>query len=91
MNEMLAPGVAGNMPPRLRGAVVALFVVAVTGAHWWTPQGQDYLHAIHIPLRKLYILPVVLAAIWFDLRAALLTAGAVTLLYTPHVIWQWDG
>ena len=53
--------------------------------------GEAYLHAIHISLRKLYLLPVVLAAIWFDLRAALLTAGAVTLLYAPHVIWQWGG
>ncbi|MFQ5495242.1 MAG: hypothetical protein ACE5EX_07650, partial [Phycisphaerae bacterium] len=91
MNEGLAPDVAGPVRFRWRGTIIALLVVAVTGAHWWTPQGHDYLHAIHISLRKLYLLPVVLAAIWFDLRAALLTAGAVTLLYTPHVIWQWGG
>jgi putative nucleotidyltransferase with HDIG domain len=70
---------------------VALLAVAVTAAHSWTPQGQDFLYAIHISLRKLYLLPVVLAAIWFDLRAAMLTAGAVTLLYVPHVVWQWSG
>jgi len=91
MNEMLAPDATDTLYARLRGPVVVLLVVAVTSAHWWTPQGQDYLHAIHISLRKLYVLPVVLAAIWFDLRAALLTAGAITLLYTPHVIWQWGG
>jgi len=91
MNKMLAHDTASTAHARLRGAVVALLVVAVTSAHWWTPQGQDYLHAIHISLRKLYVVPVVLAAIWFNMRAALLTAGAVTLLYAPHVILQWHG
>lgn len=91
MSEVSAPDVAGSVNSRFRGTVVALLVVAVTAAHWWTPQGQDYLHAIHISLRKLYLFPVVLAAIWFDLRAALLTAAAATVLYTPHVIWQWGG
>ncbi len=91
MNEVLARDPAGAKYSRLRGMVVALLVLAVTGAHWWTPQGQEYLHAIHISLRKLYLVPVVLAAIWFDFRAALLTAGAVTVLYAPHVIWQWGG
>ena len=91
MNDVLSPDLEGTTRRRLRGTVVALLVVAVTAAHGLTPQGQDFLHAIHISLRKLYLLPVVLAAIWFDLRAALLTAGAVTLLYAPHVILQWGG
>ena len=39
MNEVLAPDVAGDTHSRLRGTVVALFVLAVTAAHWWTPQG----------------------------------------------------
>ncbi|RJP39946.1 MAG: HD domain-containing protein [Phycisphaerales bacterium] len=76
---------------RLRHAVVAMLVLAVTAAHWWTPQGEVSLHAVHILLRKLYLLPVVLAAIWFGLRAALLTAAVITILYAPHVILQWGG
>ncbi len=91
MSKVLAPDAEGSIHGRLRASLVVLLIVAVTAAHWWTPQGQDYLLAIHISLRKLYLLPVVLAAIWFNLRAALLTAGAVTLLYAPHVIWQWRG
>lgn len=91
MNELLPPDAEGYGHSSLRGAIVVLLVVAVTSAHWWTPVGHDYLHVAHITLRKLYILPVVLAAIWFDLRAALLTAGVVTLFYTPHIILQWGG
>ena len=70
MNESLTADVEGTAHARCRGVVVVLLAVAVTAAHWWTPQGQDYLHATHVLLRKLYLLPVVLAAIWFDLRAA---------------------
>jgi putative nucleotidyltransferase with HDIG domain len=91
MNPVTAPDVEDTKHPILRGSIVVLLVVAVTGAHWWTPQGQDYLHAIHISLRKLYLVPLVLAAIWFNLRAALLTAGVITLLYVPHVLLQWGG
>jgi len=72
----------------LRVSVIALLVLGVTGAHWWMPQGQDWFHAVHIFLRKLYLLPVILTAIWFDLRTALLTAGLITLVYVPHVVWQ---
>ncbi|HUU96682.1 MAG TPA: HD-GYP domain-containing protein [Phycisphaerae bacterium] len=36
-------------------------------------------------------MPVVLAAVWFNLRGALVTAGTVALLYVPHVALQWGG
>jgi putative nucleotidyltransferase with HDIG domain len=72
-------------------ASIAWLVLLVTSAHWWTPRGGDYLHVTHVVLRKLYILPVVLAAGWFNLRGAIVTAGIVTMLYIPHVVLQWQG
>lgn len=72
-------------------AAIACLVLVVTGAHWWTPRGGDYLHVTHVVLRKLYVLPVVLAAVWFNLRGAILAAGIVTALYVPHVVLQWQG
>ena len=71
-------------------AAVALMVVAVSLAHWSLPRGSDALHIVHVVLRKLYILPVVLAAVWFDLRGAVVAAGAVAMLYLPHVFVQWS-
>jgi len=68
-----------------------MFVLGVTSAHWWTPRGDGLPHMAHVALRKLYILPVVLAAIWFDLRGSLLTAALSSMLYMPHVILQWHG
>lgn len=77
--------------PRTRTATVAALVVAVSIAHWSTPVGHDHLLVVHTALGKLYVLPVVLAAIWFNLSCAMATAAAVTLLFLPHIIWQWAG
>jgi len=44
----------------------------------------------HILLRKSFLVPVILGAIWFDLRGALLTAAGVTVVFVPHVILQWS-
>jgi hypothetical protein len=46
---------------------------------------------VHLALGKMYVLPVVLAAIWFGLRGALIAALAVTLLYIQHIVVQWAG
>ncbi|MBI4559622.1 MAG: HD domain-containing protein [Candidatus Hydrogenedentes bacterium] len=60
-------------------------------AHWTVPVAWHFWHVVHIILRKLLFVPVVLAAIWFDLRGALYVAGMVTALYLMHVYFQWAG
>jgi HD-GYP domain-containing protein (c-di-GMP phosphodiesterase class II) len=40
--------------------------------------------------RKLFIIPIILAAVWFNLRGSLATALAETVLYIPHVVLQWN-
>ncbi len=91
MHEKTDFDLEDTQPTMLRVVTIVVLVVSVTGAHWSTPMGEEYLHIIHILLRKLYLVPVVLTAIWFNLRAAMLTAGVISLLYTPHIIWQWSG
>lgn len=78
-------------PSRTLTVTVAALVAAVSAAHWWTPTGHDHLLIVHTALGKLYLLPVVLAAIWFNLRSAIATAAAITFLFLPHIIWQWAG
>lgn len=75
---------------RNRIIIILLMVSAVTTGHWWTPRSEHLLIA-HVILRKLYFLPVVTAAIWFNLRGSILTAMLVTFLYSLHVIFQWRG
>ncbi len=91
MNGLIIPTDEDIGNRRLRMAFVALCVLAVAGAHWWTPRANITDHAIHVLLRKMFLIPIVLAAVWLTLKGALLTALAITALYLPHVALQWSG
>ncbi len=74
-----------------RLAIIGILIVLVSMSHWVTPTDHHRLHALHVFLRKLFVLPIVLAAIWFDLRGALAAVCVATVLYLPHVFLQWSG
>jgi hypothetical protein len=78
-------------PPSRRAAVVALVVFAVASGHFVTPAGLHGWHWIHILLQKLFYLPILMAAAWFGLQGALLTAGAVSSVFMIHVLLDWGG
>ena len=59
--------------------------------HYATPTEPHYYHKIHIVLRKLYFLPPVIAAAWFGLRGAIITAAAVSILFSLHAVLDWPG
>jgi HD-GYP domain-containing protein (c-di-GMP phosphodiesterase class II) len=69
--------------------VVLLLVIAV--AHWGLPTTPHALHAMHVVLRKLFIVPIVLAGAWFGIRGAVVAAAVSTVLYAPHVLLNWSG
>ena len=74
-----------------RAAVVIGLLILTGLSHWITPTSRHYLYPLHIVLRKFFIIPIVLAAIWFDMRGAVLAAAGATLLYVPHIFVQWAG
>lgn len=61
--------------------LVWLPVVAITVFHYMTPHDKDWVHDI---LRRVYYLPIVVAAIWSGKRGGLVVAVVVTLAYMPH-------
>ena len=71
---------------RLRFSVLVLLVLVVTALHYGTTIQKDQFHDIY---RRLYYIPIILAGVWFCLRGGLITAAAVSLLYAPHIIFQW--
>ena len=73
----------------LRIAIIGVLLCSVIGAHWVTPVSTHGWHSVHLTLRLLLFIPVVLAAIWFNLRGALIVAAATTLLYLPYIVIQW--
>jgi len=82
--------VSGTSPP-VRAAIIVGSIILVAAFHWLTPTSHLWPHMLHVLLRKLFILPVVLAAIWFDLKGAVIAAGVISILYVPHVLLQWSG
>jgi len=74
-----------------RIAIVGVSLVVVSAAHWLVPMDNPFLHGLHLLLRKVFLLPVLLAAVWFGLRGSTVTAGLATALYLPHVLYQWGG
>lgn len=66
--------------------ILLALVGVVTALHYLTTIQMAYFHDIY---RRLYYLPIVLAGLWFGLRGGLATAIAVSLLYAPHVLFQW--
>lgn len=72
------------------GLLVALLLV-IAVAHWGLPTTPHALHAVHVVLRKLFIVPIVLAGAWFGIRGAVVAAAVSTVLYAPHVLLNWSG
>jgi len=71
--------------------VLVLLTGIIALLHYLTPTEPHDYHKIHIVLRKLYFLPPVMAAAWFGLRGACITALAVSLLFILHAFIDWPG
>ncbi|MFA5180495.1 MAG: ATP-binding protein [Syntrophales bacterium] len=61
-------------------------IVGISFLHYLTPLSEPVLHDI---FQRLYYVPVILAAFWFGLTGGLGTAMIVSVLYAPHIIFQW--
>lgn len=69
------------------GAVaIAIAVVTISALHYLTSLHSVVLHEI---LKRLYYVPIVIAAVIWGLRGGLTTSTFSTLLYMPHVVFQW--
>ena len=74
-----------------RWLVIILLIAAILIWHGATPLTPGWMHAAHILLRKLFVVPILLAAIWFGMRGAVLSATGVSLVYLPYMLVAWSG
>ncbi len=72
----------------IRTLLLALFIIVISLLHYLTPLHLHYLHDI---FQRLYYLPIILAAIWFGLIGGLACSLAVSIMYAPHILFQWGG
>jgi putative nucleotidyltransferase with HDIG domain len=81
--------VSDNKITRL--AIIGILILTIGLAHWITPTAPHYLHTFHVIFSKLFVLPIVLSAIWFEITGAVLSALIISIIYIPHVFLQWGG
>jgi signal transduction histidine kinase len=70
----------------LRAALLTLSIIGISLLHYLTPLQQPMLHDI---FQRLYYIPIICAAFWFGLRGGLVTSVIVSVVYAPHVLFQW--
>jgi signal transduction histidine kinase len=61
-------------------------IVGISLLHYFTPLSKPVLHDIY---QRLYYLPIILAAFWFDLKGGIGTAMIISVLFVPHIVFQW--
>lgn len=76
---------------RKKIVVLAGMIAIIAFLHYAIPTEPHLYHKIHIVLRKLYFLPPVIAAAWFGLRGACVTAFVVSVLFILHAFLDWPG
>lgn len=69
--------------------ILALLVISISMSHFLIPTVPPAMHQAHIILRKLYFLPLVVAAAWFGLRGAVYTTAVITIAFTGHIFLDW--
>jgi signal transduction histidine kinase len=72
----------------IRILILGVFITGISLFHYLTPLHVAYLHDI---FQRLYYLPIILAALWFGLRGGLACSLIVSLVYAPHILFQWGG
>ncbi|KAB0671136.1 sensor histidine kinase [Oryzomonas sagensis] len=72
----------------LRTVLLAFSILGISLLHYLTPLNLHYLHDI---FQRFYYLPIILAALWFGFRGGLLCSLTVSVVYAPHILFQWGG
>ncbi len=68
--------------------IIAVLVILISALHYNTPTEFHHYHEL---FRRLYYLPIIHAAYRFGFPGGIITSVAVSLIYLPHVIFQWAG
>ena len=86
------PGISisklSNLQNKLDGkkTLIFLFILIITVFHYGTSAPNPLLHGI---FRRLYYLPILLAAVNYGLRGSITTSLIVSIVYIPHIMEKW--
>ncbi len=76
------------MKKLVRPFLLFVCIIGISMLHYLTPLNMPYLHDIY---QRLYYLPIILAAFWYGFRGGLACSTFVSVVYAPHILFQWGG
>jgi signal transduction histidine kinase len=75
-------------PSVVRIGLLGLSILGISLLHYLTPLHLHYLHDI---FQRFYYLPIILSALWFGFRGGITCSLVVSIVYAPHILFQWGG
>lgn len=72
--------------PLVRLVLLAISITGISLLHYLTPLHHPVLHDI---FQRLYYIPIIFSAFWFGMRGGLFASILVSVLYAPHILFQW--
>ncbi len=60
-------------------------ILIISFFHYYTSIGYHYFHDIY---RRLYYIPIILAAFIYGTRGGILASVCISLIYAPHAFWH---
>lgn len=68
--------------------IIVVLVGVISVLHYSTNIELHYFHELY---KVLYYLPIIFAAVQFGVRGGLAVSFVVTIIYIPHVVFDWTG
>lgn len=84
-------GMSPDSTLRRRSASIAALAFAVVVLHAVIPVGPHEWHWMHLLARKLFYVPILMAAAWLPIRWAVVTTAGLSALFLGHVVIDWGG
>jgi len=70
-----------------RLSLIVALILFITVLHYFTGTEHSQNHGIY---RRLYYVPIILSGFWFGIRGGLISSLIVSVIYTPHILIQWE-
>ncbi len=68
--------------------IVGVLIITISVLHYSTPTSKLPFHLLYM---QAYFIPIILGAFWFGLRGGLGSALVISVIYLPHIMFQWGG
>ncbi len=67
--------------------LVVILIISISFLHYTTVPSKGVIHDIY---RRLYYIPIIIAAFRYEWVGGVFSAGIITLIYLPHLLQQWS-